>query len=168
VTFIELARKRYSVRSYKNTPVEKKKLECILEIGRIAPTACNNQPHRIKVITELTDLKKVDEITPYRFDAPLVLLICYDCSACWKRSFDGVKSGEIDASTVTTYLMLTAQEQGLGSVWVMSFDPVKTKSIINLSDEIIPVALLPIGYPTEDAIPSIRHNKKVELHEILL
>ena len=50
----------------------------------------------------------------------------------------------------------------------MSFDPVKTKSIFNLSDEIIPVALLPIGYPTEDAIPSIRHNQKVELHEILL
>ena len=116
MNFIELAHKRYSVRSYKNTPVEKEKLECILEMGRIAPTACNNQPHRIKVITELTDLKKVDEITPYRFDAPLVLLICYDYSVCWKRSFDGAKSGEIDASIVTTYLMLAAQAQCLGSV----------------------------------------------------
>ena len=49
MTFQELARERYSVRSFKDMPIEEEKLNLILEAGRVAPTACNNQPQKIYV-----------------------------------------------------------------------------------------------------------------------
>jgi len=166
-TFLELAAKRYSVRSFSSRPVEEEKLTQILEAGRIAPTACNNQPQRIKVISDVNNLAKIDECTPCRFNAPLVLLICYDKTACWTRGFDGSLSGEVDASIITTHLMLAAEEVGLGSCWVMHFDPAKTVELFDLPENIIPIAMLPIGYQAEDALPGPRHNQRLDLKEII-
>ena len=168
MTFSELAADRYSVRSYSPLPIEPEKLAQVLEAGRIAPTACNIQPQRIKVITDPAELAKVDECTPCRFGAPMVLLICYDQNVCWKRSFDGASSGEIDASIVATHLMLAAHDVGLGTCWVMYFDPAKTAELFDLPNNIVPVAMLPIGYPAEDAAPFEGHSKKLALDKILL
>lgn len=162
MTFLELARERYSVRSFKNQTVEPQKLVQILEAGRIAPTACNNQPQRIKVISNPVDLAKVDECTSCRFSAPAVFLICYDKSASWKRKYDNADSGDIDAAIVTTHMMLEAQELGLGTCWVMYFDPAKTSELFELPENIVPVAFLPIGYPAEDCKPNDRHFQRKE------
>ena len=158
MSFIELARTRYSVRNYKPQPIEPEKLARVLEAGRVAPTACNNQPQRIKVITEPADLAKVDECPPCRFEAPAVLLVCYDKTVSWKRKFDGADSGEVDASVVTTHLMLAAHDLGLGTCWVMYFDPAKTAELFALPENIVPVAMLPIGYPADDAVPAGVHR----------
>ena len=48
--FMELAKKRYSVRKFSDKSVEKEKLEQILEAGNIAPTAKNQQPQRVYVL----------------------------------------------------------------------------------------------------------------------
>ncbi|MGZ7043125.1 MAG: nitroreductase family protein, partial [Methanobacterium sp.] len=48
--FLDLVKSRYSVRAYKNQPVEEEKLEKILEAARFAPTAVNYQPFKIIVI----------------------------------------------------------------------------------------------------------------------
>lgn len=50
MTFLELAKERYSVRSFKNQPIEDEKLKKILEAGKVAPTACNFQPQKIYVV----------------------------------------------------------------------------------------------------------------------
>lgn len=166
--FSALAKARYSVRSYKPQPVEAEKLAEILEAGRVAPTACNNQPQRIKIIDTPDSLAKMDECTPFRFGASTVLLICYDRTQVWKRSFDGAASGDVDAGIVTTHLMLAAQEQGLGSCWVMYFDPEKTREAFGLPENIVPVAYLPIGYAAEDCKPADRHFQRKLIDEILI
>lgn len=168
MNFLELAKQRYSVRSFKDQPIEENKLAAVLEAGRIAPTACNNQPQRIKVITSAEDLAKVDECTRYRFGAPCVLLVCYDKSVSWIRKFDGANSGEIDASIAATHLMMAAWEAGLGSCWVMYFDPAKIAELLCLPDNIAPVAMLPIGYPGADAKPANGHFTKKPLDDMLL
>ena len=168
MTFLELAKIRYSVRSYKTRQIEPDKLAQVLEAGRIAPTACNNQPQRIKVITNQADLAKVDECTPCRFGAQAVLLVCYDKTASWIRHFDGARSGVVDASIVTTHLMMAAQDLGLGSCWVMHFDPARTVELFALPENIVPVAFLPIGYPADNAAPASGHGEKAALDEILL
>ena len=55
--FMELAKKRYSVRKFSDRPVEKEKLGKILEAGNIAPTAKNQQPQRIYVLQSAEALK---------------------------------------------------------------------------------------------------------------
>jgi nitroreductase len=167
-TFLTLATERYSVRSYKNQPIAPEVLQGILEAGRAAPTACNNQPQRIKVLTAPDDLAKMDECTPYRFHAPAALLICYDKILCWKRRYDGALSGEVDASIVTTHLMLAAQDAGLGTCWVMYFDPAKTAKLFNLPENIVPVAFLPMGYPAEDTKPANLDSRRLSLDKTLL
>jgi uncharacterized glyoxalase superfamily protein PhnB/nitroreductase len=165
--FSLLAKERYSVRSFKPQPIEETKLTAILDAGRVAPTACNNQPQRIKIITG-SDLAKIDDCTPCRFGAPTVLAICYDKTVSAKRNIDGKELGDIDASIVTTHLMFAAHEQSLGSCWVAHFDPVKLAELFAFSENIVPVALLPIGYPAGDAKPADWHFERKALTKILL
>jgi nitroreductase len=148
------------VRKFKQTPVEKEKLDLVLEAGRNAPTAANKQPQRILVITEAEGLEKVDSCTPCRFGAPVVLLVCFDKDECWVRPFDGERSGWVDASIVTTHLMLQAADIGLGSTWVMYFDAEKARAAFGLPENIVPAALLPLGCPAEDAAPADRHSDR--------
>ncbi len=73
--FLELAKNRYSERSFDSKPLEEKKLYKILESGRIAPTACNNQPQRFYILKSKEALKKASELT-YIYNAPIVVLVC--------------------------------------------------------------------------------------------
>ncbi|MBP1554105.1 MAG: nitroreductase family protein, partial [Oscillospiraceae bacterium] len=82
--FLKLIEQRYSVRSYSDRPVEQEKLDKILEAGRLAPTAVNEQPQRIFVLRSPGALSKVREICRYAFNAPVVLLVCYDKNISWK------------------------------------------------------------------------------------
>jgi nitroreductase len=166
-TFAELATARYSVRSFKETPVEQEKIDQLLEVARVAPTACNNQPQRLIVVTASDKLGFIDQSTHCRFGAPLVFIIGYDRDACWVRSFDNETSGVVDASIITTHLMLEAADSGLGSVWVMHFDPFKLRELFELPDNFIPVALLPVGYPAPDATQNPRHFESRPLEDLL-
>ena len=165
--FLELAKARHSVRAFNSQKIEQSKLNQILEAGRVAPTACNIQPQRIKVITSQEELAMIDDCTGCRFGAPVVLLVCYDQKVCWSRKYDGAKSGEVDASIVTTHMMLAARDLGLGSCWVMHFDPVKLIASFNIPDNLVPVAMLPIGYPEEYWEPARAHDERKPIEEIL-
>ena len=162
--FYQLAKDlRYSVRKFKDQPVEKEKLEQILEAGRIAPTACNYQPQRIMVIEEEAAYEKLRQCTRCHFDAPVVLMICYDKTTVWKNKTNGTVGGDVDASIVTTHMMLQAAELGLGTTWVGAFDHQKARELFNIPDYLVPVALLPIGYPTDDAEPHPWHFKRFDI-----
>lgn len=161
--FLDLAKERYSVRKFSDKKVEIDKVNLILEVGKLAPTACNFQPQRILVINDEASLNKLKNCTPYHFDAPLAILICYDNIVNWKRKYDNKDAGDIDASIVTTHMMLQITSLGLGSTWVGSFDPEAMKNEFNLPDNFTPVALLPIGYPAEDSQPSPNHDKRYEV-----
>ncbi|MBS4536679.1 nitroreductase family protein [Clostridium sp. D2Q-14] len=161
--FLELAQKRYSVRKFSNKKVENEKLNLILEAGRIAPTAVNNQPQRILVLNNEKDLDKLSLCTPYRFNETLALLVCYDENVSWKRTFDKKDSGGIDASIVATHMMLEAANLGIGSTWVGHFDPDSIRTTFDIPEHIIPVALLLLGYPSDEAEPHPFHTKKLDL-----
>ena len=161
--FITLASERYSLRKFSNRPVEKEKLDLVLKAGQLAPTAANLQPQRILVINSEKELAKLKDCTPYHFNSPVALLVCYDKTVDWKRKFDGKKSGEVDASIVTAHMMLEAADIGLGTTWVMSFDPEKIREAYGIPGSFEPVALLVMGYPAEDASPGPFHRQRVDL-----
>ena len=156
--FLKLATDRYSVRKFADKPIEKEVIDKILEAARVAPTGCNYQPHRILVINNEKTLEKLKECTRCHFDAPCAMLICYNSDECWTRPYDGNKSGIVDASIVTTHLMLQASELGIGSTWVMHFNPFRMREEFAIPENIEPVALLVMGYPAPDAVPNERHS----------
>jgi nitroreductase len=167
MNFKELAVSRYSVRKFKPTMVEKEKLDIVLEAGRNAPTAANKQPQRIVVICNAEGHKKIDNCTRCRFNAPVVLLICFDKNESWERPYDGERSGWVDASIVTTQMMLQAADLGLGTTWVMHFDAAKLVGEFQLPENIVPVAILPLGYPADDAVPNENHLKRLPREKLV-
>ena len=136
--FFELAKKRYSVRSFLEREVESEKEGKILQTARIAPTAHNNQPYKILVIKSKEGLEKLKKAGNV-YGAPLAFVICADRSEAWERPFDGKRSTDIDSSIVTTYMMMEATDLDLGSIWVCFFDPevlrddLKSRKIWSLS-----------------------------------
>ena len=163
--FLELARARYSVRKFAETPVEEEKLETVLQAGACAPTAKNMQPQRIFVLKSGEAVEKIRGITRCAFNAPVVLLICGDTGAGWVNPFNGRNSTEMDCSIVTTQMMLQAQELGLGTTWVCWFDTEAVKKAFDLPAEIEPFALLPMGYPAADCLPSPMHASRKSQEE---
>ena len=158
MTFLELAKKRYSVRSFKDAPIEEEKLNLILEAGRVAPTACNFQPQKIYVAKSEESRKKLASVCPCTFDAPVVLVICYDRNRNWKNKLmPGYESGETDAAIVCTHMMLQAADLGIGSCWVGYFNAQVVSDILGLPENLTVSALLPMGYPTENAVPAPLH-----------
>ena len=165
MTFLELAEKRYSCRKFSDRKVEEEKIEALLKAAQLAPTAVNFQPQRILVLTDKEKIKSLDEngCTRYTFNAPLMMVVCYDKGKSWKRSFDGKDEGIVDASIITTHMMLEAVELGLGSTWVGAFDPAKAREILEVPENYEIVSLLPIGYPAME--PSERHHKRIDISE---
>ncbi|MFT8888283.1 MAG: nitroreductase family protein [Ethanoligenens sp.] len=162
--FSELIQDRFSVRKYSKRPVEPEKLQTVLEAGRIAPTAGNRQPQRILVVDTPDGLKKMKECTTCSFDAPVVLLVCYDTSVENNNHLGDHRAyGQVDASIVMTHMMLAAWNVGLGNVWVGLFKPELLKQYFNIPDDYQIVSLMPIGYAADEAVPSKMHNDKLPI-----
>lgn len=167
MSFLQLAAARYSVRKFKNEPVRKEDVDRILQAGHLAPTGCNRQPQRIFVIQSAEAMEKLRPCTKCHFGAPMAMLICYDEAISWKRKYDGADSGWADASIVTTHMMLEAAEIGVGTTWVMHFDPTAVKAAFSLPDNLVPVALMVMGYPAEDAEPMNLHSEFLPMEETI-
>lgn len=167
MNFSELAKERFSCRKFKDIKVEQEKIDIILNSALVAPTAVNKQPQKILVLTDKDKLLKLKECTKYDFDAPLCFIICTDKEKSYVSGYDGKNSAEIDAAIVTTHMMLQAQDIGLGTTWVMAFNPQKVRENFCIPENLDIIALLPTGYPDNNAIVNPLHNKFVELDEMV-
>lgn len=161
--FLELVEKRYSCRYFSDKKIERDKMQKILEAGRLAPTGRNNQPQRILVLQDKQELEKLKECTVYGWNAPVIMIVCYDKEVSWKRKADGEDGGIVDASIVTTHMMLEIANLNLGTTWIGSFDPEKVREVYHIPDSYEVVALLPVGYPSDDAKPSGNHDNRLPL-----
>ena len=130
MSFLELAKKRYSVRSYLDRPVEKEKLLQVLEAARIAPSAVNKQPWNFIVVTNENTKNKIAETYPREWfkTAPAVIVVCGDHSKSWKRK-DGKDHCNIDVAAID-HMTLAATDLGLGTCWVCAFDAKQCHKIL--------------------------------------
>ena len=168
MTFQELAKNRYSVRSFRETPIEKEHMDLILEAGRVAPTACNFQPQKIYVARSAEARAKLASVCRCTFGAPVILVVGYDRTRDWKNKLmPGLTSGETDAAIVCTHMMLQAADLGIGSCWVGYFNPEQVAEVLGLPENITVTALLPIGYPAENAEPLPLHSQYRELSDLV-
>ena len=109
MSYADLVTTRHSVRSYKKTPVEPEKVQAILEAGRLAPSAVNNQPTRVAVCDTPEVLSRVAAATGRMerdgsvFGAPLVLVVCVRTEDAWVRGYDQKCHADIDATICLLY-----------------------------------------------------------------
>ncbi len=161
--FNTVLQRRYSCRSFLANPVEQEKVDRILEAGRIAPTAVNKQPVHVWAVSCPETLEAIKGVTRSNYGAPLILAVGCRPADAWVRRYDGKNGAEVDASIVATYLMLAAENEGLATLWVGSFDPVLLKGILPGSDGYELVAMINVGYPSEGSAPSAMHESRVAM-----
>ncbi len=168
MSFIDLAKKRYSVRKYRNTPVEAEKLLHVLEAGRVAPSAVNYQPLFFVVVQDVEMRKDIATTyhRPWILDAPVIIVVCGDHSRSWRRS-DGKDHLDIDAAIAIDHMTLAAADIGLGTCWVCMFDSMLCHKILNLPPHVEAVALLPLGYPADKTDPERHATQRKRLEEMV-
>lgn len=165
--FDKLISERYSVRKFKQEHLPQDVINKILEAGHKAPTGCNYQPQRILILNTDESMNKLRECTKCHFNAPTAILVCHNKNESWERPYDGALSSSVDAVIVTTYMMLAAQQEGIGGCWVMHFDPVAMCKKFNIPKDIEPVALFVMGYPAADAKPLDLHYNSRPIDEVV-
>ena len=163
--FERVIRERTAVRKFKNDQIKQEELNYILEAGRLAPTAKNIQPQKILVVNSKDGIQKIDKISPCRYNAPTVLIVCSDKDIAFKK--ENHSTYEMDACIVATHMMLEATNIGLGNIWIEMFDKDLLKKEFNLDNNIEPICLIPIGYIADDYQGNLMHNVRKEMREIV-
>ena len=164
----KVIKSRYSVRKYKPDMITDEELDTILAAGMAAPTGCNYQPQRVYVLKSDEAIAKIRQLCRSAFNAPVVLIIALDENADWKNPYEeGYRAGIQDVSIAADHMMLTAWDIGVGSCWVNAFRPSDVKEAFGLPENELPVLLLPLGYPAEDARPSKLHSASKNPEEII-
>ncbi len=149
---------RTSIRDYQDKPVEDEKIEQMLRAAMAAPTAGNKQPWRFIVIKDKNTLKAITEnfsTMKMAAKAPLAIVVCGDLKATFPG--DGIDYWVEDASAATENMLLAAHSLGLGAVWCGIY-PIKErvdrlKEMLNIPDDIVPLNVVPVGYPADDLAP---------------
>jgi len=162
--FLDLIKKRYSVRAYYPDPVEDEKLQMVLEAARLAPTAANRQPFQIIVIHTKGREEELNSIYPalWFVQPPLVICVCSIHDEAWTRR-DGKNYGEVDTAIVMDHIILAATSLGLGTCWIGAFNAEAARKVLGLPDNVEPLAFTPLGYP---AVGPEAKNRK-ELSELV-
>ena len=165
--FNNVIQNRYSCRAFAARAVEQEKVDRILEAGRIAPTAVNKQPIHVWAVSNPDTLEAIKGVTRSNYGAPLLLVVGCRPSDAWVRRYDGKNGAEVDASIVATYLMLAAENEGLSTLWVGSFDPALLKGILPGTEGYDLVAIINVGYPSEESQPSAMHGTRIPIGEFV-
>ena len=160
----ELILSRRSIRKFQDKKVEKEKLDLLLEAACSAPSACNRKPYQIYVITDEEKLELLTNSGRYtKMTSPLKIVVCGDMKKTLPRSM--AEYWIQDASAVVENILLMANGIGLGACWcgVYPQDRVmeNVKDILSLEEDLIPFALINIGYPDETKNPYTGYDESI-------
>ena len=156
---------RRSVRSYEDRAVPAGMVELLLRAAMAAPSAKNRQPWEFVVVDDRATLDALADRLRYAkmlSGAPLAIIVC-------ARTVIGHSDGTVtenpfwehDASAATENLLLAAEALGLGAVWTAASDPERSeavKSVIPMPDDIMPLCVVPIGFPAGAEQPKDKWN----------
>ena len=167
MNFLELAKKRFSVRKFTDQPVEEEKITMVLEAARVAPSAHNRQPYSFVVVRDEELRDRIAATYQYGWlkTAPVILVVLGDHSRSWRRS-DGKDHCDIDGAIAIDHLTLQAVELGLGTCWVCMFDSMECHKILELPEHMEALALIPLGYPAKEGNADRHEEKRRPLSEL--
>jgi nitroreductase len=157
----QVIRDRRSIRKYRDTPVEREKIEQLLDAARLAPSWKNMQCWRFLVLTEAEKrealLAAFPDDNPGKkalLQAPVVVVVCAD------PADSGVENGMdyylADTAIAFEHLCLAAHALGLGSCWMGLFDEALVRKGLHIPAGVRVVGVTPLGYPDQEPKPRPR------------
>jgi nitroreductase len=153
---------RRSIRKYTDEKVSEEQIKTILEAAMAAPSAKNEQPWHFVIIRDKKTLNEISEVLPNSHmtkDASLAIVVCADLDLEQSKG-RAVQDCCISAENI----LLAAHALGLGAVWTALYpddDRVeKARKLFDIPQNIIPLCIIPIGYPAEEKIPENRFKEE--------
>ncbi len=147
-------RERRSVRVFRPDPVEREKVEAILEAARWAPSGKNTQPWRFVVVESAANRAELARLVPQRdmiAHAPLTLAILLDR----KAGYDELKDAQ-GIGACAQNVLLAAHALGLGACWIGRARDREVEALLGAKEGEELMMLIPIGYPAENPAPRDR------------
>lgn len=161
--FLDVIKKRRSTRAFQQKKVPDELLQEILLEMQEAPSAGNIQAYQVVVVSEEKTKKSLAEASleqMFLAEAPVVLCFFADPQRSSRKY--GRRGAELysvqDATIAAAYLQLAAANAGLASAWVGAFDSKKVSAVVNAPSNLIPVALIPLGYAAETPVKYPRRS----------
>lgn len=160
----EAVKTRRSARRYKGISVEKEKLAVILEASRLTPSAKNNQPcHLVMVSDRAVRERLLPAYTrDWLIEAPVIIVACSYPNLAWSR-MDRVTGWKVDTAIAVQNMILVAHELSLGTCWVAAFDEAKIKDALGIPNEVRVSVIVPLGYPAEHKGPVTKRKPLGEI-----
>lgn len=165
----EIIKKRQAVRNYTDKSVPEDLIEKILELANLSPSAGNLQARRVIIVKDPSLRRKLKTtcigFRRYSVEPPIIFVICS------VPEESAIKYGDRgrnlyalqDATIFASYLQLAAVSLGLACCWVGSFNEEEVSEILNLPKDLVPVAMIPVGFSEEEP----REKSRKTLEEII-
>ncbi len=159
---------RRSVRNYQDKDVPQDMLDDILAAAMSAPSACAKYPWRFYVTRRRDILVRMAEALPngkMLRHAPTGVLVCGDIREAHAGELSYLLQ---DCSAAIENFLLAASTLGLGACW-LGVHPrpdrvASMKEIFQLTEHIVPVAVIAVGWPVDNPPPHSRFNPASVIH----
>ncbi len=172
--FLELVKKRQSIRKYSSQPVPRELIDKCLEAAQFAPSACNAQPWSFIIVDDekgknaLTDkaFSGIYSINSFAKNASVIIVVIAEQSTYAAKLggyFRGTQFNLIDIGIACEHLILQAAEQEIGTCWLGWFNEKEVKKVLGLSNKKKVYLLISMGYPEAEFV---REKKRKSLNEI--
>lgn len=168
--FIDVLKRRRAIRKFSSRKISDKKITELIKLANLSPSAGNIQARALVIVKNQKTIKKIKDVTSglrrFENNIPILLVVLAKPNESAERFEKRGKNlyALQDATIFAAYIQLIAVSKKLSTCWVGSFNENKIARILNLPKTIIPVAMLPMGYPAE--IPLAKDRKA--LKEIIL
>jgi len=172
MTFLDLVKKRRSVRKYSARRVPREIVTRCIEAARLAPSACNSQPWYFIVVDDEELKKKLTQaafsgmysMNLFAGNASAFVVTVRDKSTYFARlagAFRGVEYNLIDIGIACEHLILQAQEDQVGTCWLGWFNEKAVKKVLGIPKNKKVDIIISMGY-TDDAEPRDKVRKPIE------
>lgn len=171
MSFSELAESRRCIRSYIKKEISEEILIKLLEAGRYAPSAGNCQPWHFYVIKDKTIRDEIGtKVYPAKWvmEAPVLIVVCAIPNESEQRYSSRGKDLYCiqDTAAAIQNILLCAEDNGLGACWIGEFSENELSVVLQLDDNVRPVAIIPVGY-TENKPLKVKRKPLSEIVTIL-
>lgn len=145
----EAIKQRYSCRAYLPRPVEREKLDRVLEAARLAPSARNLQDWRFVVVQDAETRRELGVAANKQMFIATAPAIIVGCSVTDQTMRCGQPIAAIDVAIALEHVALAAAAEGLATCWIGSFYPDQVRAVLDIPLQAAVVELMPIGYPAD-------------------
>ena len=160
---LEAIHTRRSIRKYTGQSIAPEVLDQILAAAMMAPSARNEQAWQFVVVQNRDTLGALSKISPYAAMAQHAAAAIVVCGDTQRETVANLNYWVIDCSAATQNMLLAAHALGLGAVWTAVYPRAERiaalRQVLPLPDHIIPLCLVPLGYPAETRGPVDRFDR---------